>query len=73
MDFKDKNIEKAVNLLAESRKVGRKEAIDEVLKLIQTTWENILDSTKTGDTHIAELKFDFQDLKKEVEKLKETK
>ena len=35
MKFEDKNMEKSINLLAESRKEGRKEAIDEVLKLIE--------------------------------------
>ena len=57
MDFKDKNIEKAVNLLAESRKVGRKEAVEDVLKLVR---EYLTEE-------------EFEGLKKEVEKLKEAK
>ena len=61
MKFEDKNMEKSINLLAESRKAGRKEAIDEVLKLIS----NIDNWPGNFEQSIADWMIE------EVEKLKE--
>jgi hypothetical protein len=61
MKFEDKNMEKSINLLAESRKAGRKEAIDEVLKLIS----NIDNWPENFEQSIADWMIE------EVEKLKE--
>ena len=54
-------MEKSINLLAESRKAGRKEAIDEVLKLIS----NIDNWPENFEQSIADWMIE------EVEKLKE--